>query len=347
MIPYWLAFIFPMLLSLRGVSRRYVDATWIIVLVSFVIFAGLRYEVGGDWGSYFLLYDDARHYSFWEYLSRSDPGYMLLNWLSSRLGGGVYLVNTLSALIFFSCLIIFCRAQPLPFLAFAIAIPYMGIVVSMGYSRQVIALSFVMLGYKYLSEGKLRHYLLYIFVAALFHKSAVILLPLGIFYLQRRLALRLIGVGGFSVIMVYLFILDHVDLLWVNYVDAQMQSDGGLVRLLMNVAPSILLFMYFRKIKQTWPDYRMWMVLALGTMCLLPFIGFASTAVDRVALYLIPLQLVVFSRLPMLFTVTGGRVMLSRIIVSYYALVLYVWLNYASHALYWLPYQNVITLDIF
>jgi len=73
-------------------------------------------------------------------------------------------------------------------------------------------------------------------------------------------------------------------------------------------------------------------------------VGFASTAVDRIALYFIPIQVVVFARLPLLLRhrIRPGTVAIG--IVLGYAAVLYVWLNYATHARYWLPYQNMLFL---
>ena len=347
MTPFWLAYILPVFFSLNSFHRRHSPLIWMVLLVSFVIFSGLRHEVGGDWGAYIYRYNDAQFHSFWEYLFRWDPGYMFLNWISFQMDGGIYLVNVMSALFFTSCLMVFCRAQPLPFLAFSVAMPYLITVISMGYTRQAIAIGFVMLGLKYLSEGGVKRYLFYVAIGAFFHKSAVILLPLAIFYHHRGFVVRLMGAGGFSLIMGYLFLVDYYDAFWVNYIDTQMQSDGGLIRLLMNFLPSLLFFIYYRRIKQAWPDYRIWFVLAIATMVLLPLVGFASTAVDRVALYLIPVQLVVFSRLPMLFSISSGRATVIKIIVAYYALVLFVWFNFATHAKHWLPYQNYITLDLF
>lgn len=344
---FWLAYVLPVFFSLSSVHRRHSSLIWMIILISFVIFSGLRHEVGGDWNTYLYHYNEAQFNSFWRYLSRMDMGYMIINWISFKMDGGIYLVNTISSLLFSICLIVFCRAQPLSFLAFSVAVPYMVFVISMGYTRQGVALGFVMLGLKYLSDGGVKRYLFYVAVGALFHKSAVIMLPLVILYHHRGFVGRLLGAGAFGLIMVYLFLVDYYEVLWVNYVDSQMQSDGGLIRLLMNILPSLLFFIYYRRIKQTWPDYRIWFVLALATMALLPLVGFASTAVDRVALYLIPIQLVVFSRLPMLFSVSNGRATVVRIIVVYYAFVLFVWFNYGTHAKYWLPYQNYITLDLF
>jgi hypothetical protein len=62
----------------------------------------------------------------------------------------------------------------------------------------------------------------------------------------------------------------------------------------------------------------------------------SSTAIDRLALYIIPLQLAVLSRLPIAFNRSGS---LRLVIMAYSAGVLFVWLNFAKHAEYWLPYQ--------
>jgi len=348
MISFWLAYAIPASLSLITIHRRYLSLLWLFLFFSFVVFVGLRHEVGGDWGSYVRSYESVKYYSFLELISLLDPGYVFLNWISYQLDGGVYLVNTLSAIIFFSGLIVFCRAQPLPFLAFTIAVPYMISVVSMGYTRQAIALGFVMFGFRCISAGGFKRYLFCIAIASLFHKSVVLLFPLVIFYQHRGLVRRMFSWGPFSLIIGYLFFLDHFKFLWLHYVEDQMQSDGASIRLLMNALPSLLFFIFYRKIKRRWPDdYLLWFGLALVTIVLLLLVNFASTAVDRLALYIIPLQLVVFSRLPMLFSVSGGRATVIRLIVAYYALVLFVWFNFATHVLYWLPYQNIITLDIF
>ena len=67
----------------------------------------------------------------------------------------------------------------------------------------------------------------------------------------------------------------------------------------------------------------------------------ASTAVDRVALYFIPIQLVVFSRLPYLARKQVAPVVMKVMIVLGYTAVLFVWLNFATHSKYWIPYQNL------
>ena len=65
----------------------------------------------------------------------------MLNWLSIQMDWGILGVNLIGGAIFAFGLVAFCRRQPRPWLALAVAIPYLVIVVAMGYSRQGIALA--------------------------------------------------------------------------------------------------------------------------------------------------------------------------------------------------------------
>ena len=85
----------------------------------------------------------------------------------------------------------------------------------------------------------------------------------------------------------------------------------------------------------------MWRNFALATvgLSMLYFVFPSSTAIDRVAVYVMPLQLAVFSRMPLLL---GDR-MSGRVLVIFLALAIqFVWLNYATHASLWIPYRMVV-----
>ena len=73
------------------------------------------------------------------------------------------------------------------------------------------------------------------------------------------------------------------------------------------------------------------------------FLTSFSTFIDRIALFFLPLQMVVFSFLPDLFHKTflipGAR------IVIYSAIVLFVWLNFAANSWAWIPYENILFLE--
>jgi hypothetical protein len=66
----------------------------------------------------------------------------------------------------------------------------------------------------------------------------------------------------------------------------------------------------------------------------------SSAAVDRVALYWIPLQIFVWSRLPIaLGSRRGNKKIWIILVLAYSAAVMFVWLGFADHAYAWLPYQ--------
>jgi hypothetical protein len=68
----------------------------------------------------------------------------------------------------------------------------------------------------------------------------------------------------------------------------------------------------------------------------------SSTAVDRLALYLIPLQLFVGSRLPDTRLFDLDPETWKQLLVLFSLAVLLVWLLFASHARFWLPYRNLL-----
>ena len=73
---------------------------------------------------------------------------------------------------------------------------------------------------------------------------------------------------------------------------------------------------------------------------LLLVISPSSTAVDRVALYWIPLQLFVWARVPDALGHPGAaNAGLVYAVVGYSATVHFVWLFFAENANSWLPYQ--------
>ena len=345
--PAWVALLSPPLKSLRADGTRplRVDGVWILIIVTLTLVVGFRYEIGGDWGSYLRYFSNAKNLNFGTVGSNGllgDPGFIALNLISYHLELGFSGVNTISALIFSTGLILFCRNLPRPWLALACAIPYLVIVVSMGYTRQSIALGLVMVGFVMLARSKYTAFVVWVLVAALFHKSAVLVIPIAALSISKNrwLGVLIVCIGtslGFVVLLA-----DSAADMIRNYTDEQMQSSGASIRLAMNALPAVLFLLYKRKYRLTVDEKKVWTVISLISIGL--FIGFfvseLSTALDRVALYFIPLQLVSFAYLPDAIGRSDGlnQVIVAGIVI-YYATAMLVWLNFATHSVYWLPYQ--------
>ena len=347
MFPYLILFLIPACFAatppINGITRRApLSPKWRVVFVVLALAIGLRHEVGGDWFNYEKYIFSAADQGFFEAIASGDPFYSALNWISAQANWGLYFVNTVCAVIFTWGLTVFCRAQPRPWLALVVAVPYLVTVVAMGYTRQAVAIGLAMLALVALSEQRIVRFVVFVALAATFHKSAVILMPLAILAASRKRVWTAAWVGVSSLLFYFLLLQDSVDELSRNYLEAEYESSGAAVRVAMNALPALLFLVFRRRFVMPRGDrnFWTWMSLAgLGFVALLA-VSPSSTAVDRMALYWIPLQLFVLSRIPNALGSGDGRNDLwVCVIVLYSAAVLVVWLTYAANAFAWIPYQ--------
>ena len=354
MIPYWILFAIPAILALNSAPSRQMrrdgtrlnrfDEAWLLGLIALTVMIGFRYRVGGDWGAYFDYLQIARQMDILETLRRDDPGYRLLNEIGLLTGWDMVFVNTMSGLIFSIGLLTFCRSLPRPWLALAVAVPYLVIVVSMGYTRQSIAIGLVMLGLVALGRRRAVLFIVWTLIAALFHRSAIIMLPVVALTATKNrwliaMLVMITGAIGYQVVLS-----GGVAGRLVNtYIRNEgMASTGALIRLFMNAVPAALFLVYRRRIRIAVAEYTLWRLFALISLAL--FAGYfvapgASTALDRVALYMIPLQLFVFAHLPDLMGRYHRRNQpIVLLIVLYSAAIQFVWLMFGTFSRAWLPY---------
>lgn len=349
MWPYWILFLCPALAALatrhssRGVlsvSPRWTPG-WLAAAAALTLFIGYRQEVGGDWLNYYDYLEGVQGLDLSAVLQLPDPGYQLLNWFAVQLDWGVFGPNVIAAFLFTIGLIKFCLHQPRPWLALAVAVPYLVIVVGMGYTRQAAALGCSLLGLVALQKGSTRKFVVWVLLGATFHKTAVLLLPISALANTRNRYATAAWVAVVTAAAYFLLLKDAAENLYVNYVEAEYQSEGALVRLLMNALPAAILLVRWRSFQFGVAEARLWRLIAYISLLLLGvlFMTSASTAVDRLALYMLPLQLVVFSRLPAVWNRGRAQNQWTGAVLLYYALVQFVWLQFGTHAIYWLPYR--------
>lgn len=351
MLPYWILFLIPVGFA---ASRARTDPSagkrwsllWWAMYIWLVLAIGLRHEVGGDWLTYAEHILDASGFGLFDLLNargvKGDPAYDVLNWLAAELGLGPYFVNTVCAAGFSWGLLAFCRNQPRPWLALVVAIPYLVTVVAMGYTRQSVAIGLAMLALVALSEQKFVRFVVFVVLAATFHKSAVILMPLAALAATRNRIWTMAWVGLVTFAFYGLFLQESVENLKVNYLEAEYESSGAAIRIAMNAVPALLFLAFRRHFAMPAAERSFWTWMALGGLAFVPLLILSpsSTAVDRVALYWIPIQLFVLSRLPnAIGHPTGRNDLWVCLIVAYSAAVMFVWLFFATHAYAWLPYQ--------
>lgn len=142
-----------------------------ILLLSFII--GLQKNVGIDYNSYINIFNNIEH------IKGIEIGSLLLIRLSKWIFNSYHLMFLLfsffSVIFLFKYLNYYSKFKSLSVYIF-LSLTYL---YPMAYSgiRQILAVMIVAFGTKYIMEKAPFKYLLYIFIAMLFHKSAIIMLP--------------------------------------------------------------------------------------------------------------------------------------------------------------------------
>jgi len=353
LIPYWLLLAWPIWGCLKGADRRWTGFDAALITFVLTLFVGLRHEIGGDWFNYLPYLDRAQGLPLVDVIAMGDVGYNLLNWSFANVSWGIYGVNTVCAAVFAAGLVVFCKAQPRPWLALALAIPYLVIVVAMGYTRQAVALGLVMPALLALEQGKVRAYVAYLAAAATFHATVLVMLAFvvpavpGRTLAQRALRIALLVFVGAA--LVATFLISRLESLTAGYLEAQYQSEGAAIRVAMIVVPALVLLLWRKRFDLSERQRAIWLPMALvafacaGALLLLPG---NSTAVDRIALYVIPLQLFVGSRVPGMKLVRCSPIQLTLLVIAVVVSIQVVWLNFAVHAEEWLPYENLLFFSL-
>lgn len=347
MFSYYLFYLIPAIPALFTSKKKPSLFAWSIIGLFFTLVIGLRHQVGGDWWNYLRQFDDNTYYTYDKILSRGDPGYYLLNKLMYEIDYDIYGVNFVCGLIFVVGLMIFTRNQERPWLALTVSVPYIITIVGMGYTRQAVALGFIMWGIVELLNKRFIRFLILSFLAVTFHKTAVIMIGIGIFQKGKGKLIRIISVFLIAIGLWNAFLVSDQEHLVNAYINSDIKSQGALIRVLMNIFPSVILLFYYKKWKALYNDYNFWFIFAVASIASIFFVSFASTAIDRLALYLLPIQIVVFNRLPTLMKEKLNPGTSVLLIVLYYFSVLAVWLNFAAHADAWIPYKNILLQGLF
>ena len=357
MLFYWILFMIPAMAAMAahpnikkdeyGNRKLSVDPVWVFVWLVLAAISGLRYEVGGDWYTYIyhLNVDAARTWN--EVFSRTEWGHWITIKIVNDMGWNVIALNLFYGVIFSGGLVLFLRTQPRPWLSLAAAIPYLFIVVGMGYSRQAVALGLVMIGIISLKQERVIFFIFWTLIATTFHNSAILMLTIAGLTSQRN-KFKVLALLLLIMFLSYEFLLAKQFTRMIHiYVERDItSSDGALIRLSMNLIAGITFLSTRKRLDMLPQEKRLWSIISLCIilMWFAYFLTGLSTALDRMALYFIPLQIVIASHLPDIFGSRGrknnGGVFT---VLFYFAIVQFIWLNFAGHAPYWLPYQMSIS----
>ena len=329
-------------------DRRFpAKPAWITAMI-LVVIIGLRWRVGTDWFNYDIILRDTRIGFYTQTLS-PEPAYALVNSVAAYAGWGLWFPNLICAIIFVYGLLAFCRQQPNPWLALTVAAPYLIIVVAMGYTRQSAAVGLVMLALAFFARGFHVRPFVCLGIAASFHASAIVMVPLFAMAIATRAFVIALLMGLFAVALYFAFSA-RIESLLYWYRVLKLNSAGAVPRILMSVFAAGIFLLFRKRFSASAENRRLWIILSAVSLLLLPMLFFveSSTIVDRFGVFLVPLQIFVLSRVPLVFGRQGLQNVGFVLLIALYSLATeLVWLNFGNEARNWIPYRNIVAERLF
>ncbi len=356
MVVYWTLFIVLSFLSLLETSIKNNKQLYIIICIIFTYISGFRYEVGGDWSTYLNYYNFFNNLDLIDFFQNTnlithDIGYLLLNYIFSKLSLSVVAVNLISSLIFCFGLFTYCSLFERKYLALLTSFPYLYLVVSMGYTRQSIAIGLTLLAIEKLSKEKENWFLFILFISLLFHKSAIILLLiyfLSLFMSHNFFVANKIKIffSFFFIVVSTFFLNDLIFEKFYHYFLTDYDSKGILPRitlLLIGLFPALIFLIVNKnfniKLRNFYFVSIFCVIFLFNLYILFPQNG--DAAIDRLLLYFLFFNIFGLAVAPDLLNSIINSFFSTILIVLLNFLIIFVWLNYAIHSFAWLPYRNI------
>lgn len=341
---YILIWFFIVAINFISNYKTYINKIFFLLFFLFLfVFIGLRFKVGGDWDNYLVLYENFKYLNFKEALFFFEPGYSLLNILGNFLQiKDIWFVNLCSsALVCIFLFITFIKLEKY-WLCLLIYYPYHILAVSLGYTRQSIAVAILLYAFLKLLQNNKIKFLIFLLIAACFHKTAIIFIlfyPL-LFIKGKKVLIILYEIFSLILITLILYISSLNES--TVYTSEELNSSGVFLRLSLHIIPVISYFLLRNKVFKLDKTY-----LFLDYFVLLIFYCFClsflfSTLADRFNLYLIFFDIYVLVAFYHNLLIINRKILIF-ILTLFFTSFIYIWmLNSVLVAKAWLPYQNYL-----
>lgn len=315
-----------------------------ILLSGLFLFSGFRFEVGCDWIGYLRNYSIYFN-SYAEAWTRSEPGHWtIIHFLHQAELPYIYL-NVITSGIFFLGLHILAKRQPNPLTFLVLAFPILIINMPMSAIRQGAAIGFVCIAFSAFIDRRLIWFVACVLAGSLFHPSSLLFLILAPFIMgdfnKRNILiaslLALPGVYGLAQ-------LDAAEVAQQRYIDTGIDAAGAVFRLgILTLSGLLFVWWFAPKWRAQFPkDYKL---ASIGAWMMVAFFGIffiSSTIGDRFGYYLIPIQIMIFSRIPYLNGLSDKQLFTALPYVGL-TLVFVVWTQLSWHFnKCYIPYENVL-----
>lgn len=260
----------------------------VVLAIYLVVVAGFRYQVGTDYGAYYKHFTGGWQAVWKNVLSFNEPGMTLLSTIGRIIYNdgiaAIFCASLFTIALYVSQIYKYSPMFTVSMLLYLFAGDWHG---SFNGVRQYLAAAVLFAGHRYILERKFLKYCITVFLAALFHRSALIMI-VPYFLLVRKpdwKQMLLLAAGAVAIRLSYSFVFDVIEVVKEgSYAsDSYAHSSVNILRILAYSAPIVVYIFICRKGQVTKEE-----AFYLNAMLLNSFTWIAaggSTYLCRVGIY--------------------------------------------------------------
>ncbi len=228
---------------------------FILLIAAVLIFvAGFRYRVGADYGNYMSMYARLKNNWVDELIRFQEPGLAVICKIASFIYDDYatmfFLVSLITIWLYVKTIAKNSTTILFSILLYIFVGSWAG---SFGAIRQYCAAAIIFAGHRYIYNKKIWKYLLVIIIAILFHRTAIIMLPVY-FTANKKISFKLVAIIIMATIAVR-YSYDYIFAFMSGYKGtdqsgyAYMQTQVNTLRVLVALAPIVLYIGCSRKVR--------------------------------------------------------------------------------------------------
>ena len=241
---------------------------------------------------------------------------------------------------------------------FILLIPTMIYVVGMGYTRQSVSIGFLCFAIYYWSENMNMKKIIFFILAVFIHISSIIFIFLLFFKSNEKikfpkLFLLVILTTSFLFLFYYLYFNNFNNLSLAMGLDYKIVKNSPLkyLKFLAHIVPCTIFLIFIKKFskdKKLFPLYFFSLVSILSVIITMIFLkqiteqsSYIDVIADRVLLPFILIEALIFVRLCSMIDLEY-KFLFKFLILFYFGLMLFVWLEFADNSHAWQPYRSIL-----
>lgn len=280
----------------------------ILCSLALIFVLGLRSRYVGSMDTYLysLAFDGAKQDTLYQYLMRNDvfdrflvfsePLFHLYTWVSAQIFADAQWFLLLTTAVIVCCTASFISQNSEdPAVSWIVFICLGSMTFAMNGMRQALAMSICLLSYRYAKEKKLLRFLLFVLLAVLIHKSAIIF---ALVYLLRRMrlnwkSLTLLGaIVAALLLFANYFAAFYDEMMSEDYALRESFESGGLIVMLIYGIAILGVFLFSKRLK----DPQCFLPLSLTAIGFSFYLArFLSTQIyERISYYFVYFLMLLF-----------------------------------------------------